>query len=86
MKIFNAYERSVKIFHAYSLLFFIFHSYPYSSTVSPEVQQHSPFPTILVGNPESGARAFELAEAAIRNGFDGVSLRADAAVVTPGSK
>ena len=50
------------------------------------MQQHSPFPTILVGNPASGARAFEMAEAAVRNGFDGVSLCADAAVVLPGSK
>ena len=46
-------------------------SCPYSSTASPEVQQHSPFPTILVGNPASGARAFEVAEAAVRHGFDG---------------
>jgi glycerophosphoryl diester phosphodiesterase len=47
------------------------------------VKQHSTFPTLLIGMPDSEALAFEMAEMAVRNGFDGIDLRADPAVVTP---
>jgi glycerophosphoryl diester phosphodiesterase len=48
------------------------------------VKQHSSFPTLLVAWPDSEAKAFEIAETAVRNGFDGIDLHADPAIVTPG--
>jgi glycerophosphoryl diester phosphodiesterase len=47
------------------------------------LKQCSAFPALFIGMPDSEAKAFEMAETAVRNGLDGIDLRADPSVVTP---